>query len=77
MYKSKDLHTQAIILPVLYGCGKLGLLPLIQKHRMKVFRNKVLRRLYGPMGEEDGDEENYLMRRFIICTNLLCDVWEG
>jgi hypothetical protein len=34
-----------------------------------VFENRVLRRIFGPKGEEvTGDGENYIMRSFIICT---------
>jgi hypothetical protein len=42
----------AIILPVvLYGCETWSL-PRGKEHRLKVFENRVLRRLFGPKMEE-------------------------
>ena len=41
-----------IILPVvLYGC-ETWLLTLREEHRLRVFKNKVLRRIFGPKREE-------------------------
>jgi hypothetical protein len=43
---------KTIILPVvLYGCETLSL-TLREEHRLKVFENRVLRRIFGPKGEE-------------------------
>jgi hypothetical protein len=43
-----------IILPVvLYGC-KTCSLTLREEHRLRVFENRVLRRIFGPKREEDG-----------------------
>jgi hypothetical protein len=43
-----------LILPVvLYGCETWSL-TLSEKHRLRVFENRVLRRIYGPKREEDG-----------------------
>jgi hypothetical protein len=39
---------KAIILPVvLYGC-EIWFLPLREEHRLRVFENKMLRRIIGP-----------------------------
>jgi len=40
-----------------------------EEHRLKVFGNRVLRKIFGPKKEgwqETG--ENYIMRSFIICA---------
>jgi hypothetical protein len=48
--KSKIYKT--IILPmVLYGCETLSL-TLREKHRLRVFENRVLRRIFGPKRDE-------------------------
>jgi hypothetical protein len=52
---SKNLKIRiykTIILPVvLYGCETLSL-TLREKHRLRIFENKVLRRLFGPKRNE-------------------------
>jgi hypothetical protein len=43
---------QTIILPViLYGCETRSL-TLREEHRLRVFENKVLRRIFGPKRDE-------------------------
>jgi hypothetical protein len=43
---------KTIVLPVvLYGCETLSL-TLIEEHRLRVFENNVLRRIFGPKREE-------------------------
>jgi hypothetical protein len=43
-----------VILPVvLYGCETWSL-TLREKHRLRVFENSVLRRIFGPKREEGG-----------------------
>jgi hypothetical protein len=43
-----------VILPVvLYGCETWSL-TLGEEHRLRVFENRVLRRIFGPKREEDG-----------------------
>jgi hypothetical protein len=43
---------KTIILPlVLYGC-ETWLLIVREKHRLKVFENRMLRRIFGPKGDE-------------------------
>jgi hypothetical protein len=45
---------KTVILPVvLYGCETLSL-TLGEEHRLRVFENRVLRRIFGPKREEDG-----------------------
>jgi len=51
---SKNLKIKiyrTIILPVMYGC-ETWLLTLREKHRLRVFDNRVLRRIFGPMRDE-------------------------
>jgi hypothetical protein len=45
---------RTIILPVvLYGCETWSL-TLREEHRLRVFENRVLRKIFGPKREEDG-----------------------
>jgi hypothetical protein len=45
---------RTVILPVvLYGCETWSL-TLREKHRLRVFENRVLRRIFGPKREKDG-----------------------
>jgi hypothetical protein len=39
-------------------------------HRLRVFENRVLRRIFGLKRDEvtEGWERNWIMRSFIICT---------
>jgi hypothetical protein len=47
-----DLSPKTIILPVvLYGCETL-FLTLREEHRLRVFENRVLRRIFGPKRDE-------------------------
>ena len=57
-----------IILPVvLYGCETWSL-TLREKRRLRVFENRVLRRVFGPKWDEvTGNGENYKMRSLMIC----------
>ena len=53
---------------VLYECETWSL-TLRKEHRLRVFENRVLRRLFGPKREEVIREwKNYIMRSFMICT---------
>jgi hypothetical protein len=58
-----------IIFPVvLYGCETWSL-TLREEHRLRVFENRVLRRIFGPKGDEvTGEWRNCIMRSFMICT---------
>jgi hypothetical protein len=45
---------ETVILPVvLYGCETWSL-TLREEHRLRLFENRVLRKIYGPKREEDG-----------------------
>jgi hypothetical protein len=57
---------ETIILPVLYGCETLSL-TLREEHRLRVFENSVLRRIFGPKRDEVMGEWRKL---HIICTHL-------
>jgi hypothetical protein len=53
---------------VFYGCENWSL-TLREERRLRVFQNRVLRRIFGPKREEvTMVEENYMMRSLIICT---------
>ena len=55
---------RTIILPVvLYGCETWSL-TLREERRMRVFQNRVLRRMFGP--KNDGSEENYITRNLMF-----------
>ena len=63
------------ILPIiLYGCETWSL-TLREERRLRVFENRVLRRVFGPKRDEvTGNGENYIMKSFVICTpyRILC-----
>jgi hypothetical protein len=45
---------ETVILPtLLYGCETWSL-TLREEHRLRIFENRVLRRIFGPKREEDG-----------------------
>jgi hypothetical protein len=56
-YQKKNLKIKiykTVILPfVLYGYETWSL-TLREEHRLRVFKNRVLRKIFGPKGEEDG-----------------------
>jgi hypothetical protein len=56
-------------LPVaLYGCETWSL-TLRKERRLRVFENRVLRRIFGPKRDEvTGSGENYIMRSIMNCT---------
>jgi len=55
---------------VLYGCETWSL-TLREEHRLRVFENRVLRRIFGPKSNEvTGSVENYIMRSLMICAPL-------
>ena len=63
---SKNLKIRiyrTIILPIiLYGCETWSLI-LKEERRLRVFENRVLRRIFGPKRDEvTGNGENYIMR---------------
>ena len=69
--KVKD---QDIYRTVLYGCETWSL-TLRDERRLRVFENRLLRRVFGPKRDEvTGNGENYIMRSLVICTPypILC-----
>ena len=53
---------------VLYGCETWSL-TLREERRLRVFENRVLRRVFGSKRYEvTGDGENYIMRSLVICN---------
>jgi hypothetical protein len=62
---------KTIILPVvLYGSETWSLI-LTEEHRLRMFENRVLRRIFGPKRDEvTGVGENCIMSSFITCTLL-------
>ena len=60
---------RTIILPVvLYGCETWSL-TLKEERRLRVFENRVLRRVFWPKRDEvTGNGENYIMKSSVICT---------
>ena len=60
---------RTIILPVvLYGCETWSL-TLREERRLRVFENRMLRRVFGPKSDEvTGNGENYIMKSLVICT---------
>jgi hypothetical protein len=67
--KNKKMRIyKTIILPViLYGCETWSL-TLNEEHRLRMFENKVLRRILGPKRDEvTGGWRNCIMRSFVIC----------
>ena len=63
---------EAIILPVvLYGCEAWSL-TLREGCRLRVFENRILRRIFGSKRDENGSGEGSTMRNFVVCTvNLI------
>jgi hypothetical protein len=48
---------------------------LREERKLRVFENRVLRRVFGPkIDEVTGNRENYIMRNLVICTPypILC-----
>ena len=60
-----------ILRVVLYGRDTWSL-TLREERRLRVFENRSLRRIFGPMKDEVTGKcrsaENYIMRRLMICT---------
>jgi hypothetical protein len=61
-----DETVEAIKLP---DVGKNSLDGRSGQHRLRVFENRVLRRIFGPMRDEvTGGWRNCIRRSFMICT---------
>jgi len=54
---------------VLYGC-ETSSLRVREERRLRVFENRVLRKIFGPKrGEVTGEwKKNYIMKSLMICT---------
>ena len=67
---SKDLKIKiykTIISPiVLYGCETLSL-TLKEECRLRVFENRILRRIFGPQRDDNGSGEGSTVRNFMVC----------
>jgi hypothetical protein len=67
---SKNLKIKiykTVILPVvLYGYENWSL-TLREEHRLRVFENRVLRKIFGPKREEDIVEKTAIIMNFIDC----------
>jgi hypothetical protein len=67
---SKNLKTEiyrtVILLVVLYGC-KTWSLTLREEHRLRVFENRELRRIFGTKREADRSWRKLHMMNFIAC----------
>jgi hypothetical protein len=61
---------RAIVLPVvLYWCETWSL-TLLEEQRLRVFENRVLRRIFGPKTDEmTGNGEDYITRNLMACTH--------
>jgi hypothetical protein len=61
---------KTIILPVrFHGCETLSLPLRVEQHRLRMFVNRVLRRIFGRKRDEMMRVgENCIMRSFVICT---------
>ena len=56
------------MLVVSYGCGNLSL-TLKKEHKLRVFENRVLRKIFGPKKDEVTEGgEGYIKRNFMICA---------
>jgi len=60
---------RTITLPlVLYGCENWSL-TLREERRLRVFENRVLRRIFGPKRNKvTGEWKKYVMKSLMICT---------
>jgi hypothetical protein len=63
-YKDQDIQNYN------FACGcETWSVTLREEHRLRVFENRVLRKICRPKrGELIGDGENYIMRSLMVCT---------
>jgi hypothetical protein len=69
LYKKKlkiKIYKTVILPVVLYECETWSL-TLREEHKLRVFENRVLRRIFGPKREEDDHGGNCIMMNFITC----------
>jgi len=70
-----QIYRNIILRVLLYGCETWSL-TLREQRRLRVFENRVLRRIFWPKRDEGtGNGENYIMRSLMICTPqpILCE----
>jgi hypothetical protein len=61
------IHRTIVLPDIFYGCETC--LTSREEHRLRVFENRVFRRVFGSKRDEvTGAEENCIMRSSIICT---------
>ena len=67
--KHKDSNSQIyIFLPVILYGWETWSLTLVEERRLRVFENRVLRRISGPKRDEvTGSGGNYILRSLMIC----------
>ena len=62
------IHRTVILRTVLYGFEAWSL-TLWEKRRLRLFENRVLRKIFGRKRDEvTGSGEDYITRSFMICT---------
>jgi hypothetical protein len=61
------IYKTIILLVELNGCETWSLI-LREEHRLRVFENRILRRIFGPKQDENGEWRSSTMRNFIVCT---------
>jgi len=62
------IHRTVIMNVVLYEC-ETWLLILREERRLRIFKNRVLRRIFGRKRDAvTGGGENYMLRSLMICT---------
>jgi len=67
-YIACKTYRTVVFLVVLYGCETWSR-TLREERRLRVFENRVLRRIFGPKADEvTGSGEDYITRSFMICT---------
>jgi len=66
---------RTLILPILYGC-KTWSFTMKEEHRLRVFENRVLRRIFGPKRNEETGEWGKLENEELGDRNSL-PVWFG
>jgi short subunit dehydrogenase-like uncharacterized protein len=60
---------KTIILPFVLNGYETWSLTLREEYRLRVFKNRVLRRIFGPNRDEQEDGGSCTMRSFIISTH--------
>jgi hypothetical protein len=60
------IYKTLISLVVLYGCEAWPL-TLREEHRLRVFENKILRRIFGPKRRKANRGEKCIMMKFVTC----------